>query len=330
MPAPGSVDPVVGDRLDSLGRHVEVQGEQLARLESLAPAPATQAAYEELQPRLDELATRLEAGERRREAVAAEVARASQAWESQRAELRAELQDELAALARSAATRETAATGFDRVVAELAARVEAVERSELESAAGIARTVGTWESRLGEMEARLAEAAALGAEPVQDAATDGLLAEIAGRLDTLETDRDAGEMGRLRVLVDGVRMRLASSEKELAALAGSHEVVARLDELTWRLDSLENAGVGPASSLLPPVAGDGRFRVELRGLELRMEHAEAAARENREAVLTQLERLASRIEWRLQRLESANAGALSQPQAVEAPLGQVVPIRGEA
>ena len=130
-------------------------------------------------------------------------------------------------------------------------------------------------------------------------ASDGLLAEIAGRLDALEGDRDAGEMGKLRVLVDGIRMRLASNEKELGALAGSREVVARLDELTC-------------------------------GLELRMEHAEAAARENREAVLMQLERLASRIEWRLQRLEAPPAGAPFQPQPAEAPLGQVVPIRGEA
>jgi hypothetical protein len=59
-----------------------------------------------------------------------------------------------------------------------------------------------------------------------------------------------------------------------------------------------------------------------------MEHAEAAARENREAVLTQLERLASRVEWRLQRLEeAAQAGSYSEPEETGA---QVVPIRGGA
>jgi hypothetical protein len=59
-----------------------------------------------------------------------------------------------------------------------------------------------------------------------------------------------------------------------------------------------------------------------------MEHAEAAARENREAVLTQLERLASRVEWRLQRLEeAAQAESYVEPEETGA---QIVPIRGGA
>ena len=58
-----------------------------------------------------------------------------------------------------------------------------------------------------------------------------------------------------------------------------------------------------------------------------MEHAEAAARENRDAVLVQLERLASRIEWRLQRLETGkDEGPL--PEAADGPLAQVVSIHG--
>jgi hypothetical protein len=80
------------------------------------------------------------------------------------------------------------------------------------------------------------------------------------------------------------------------------------------------------------VASGGRFRLEIRALELRLEHAEAAARENREAVLLQLERLASRIEWRLHRLETVEtvdtAGPpYSEPQAATAG-AQVVHIRG--
>ena len=67
--------------------------------------------------------------------------------------------------------------------------------------------------------------------------------------------------------------------------------------------------------------------MELRALELRMEHAEAAAREHREAVLMQLERLASRIEWRLQRLEPERPTASDDHN--NDPVGaQVVPIRG--
>jgi hypothetical protein len=74
-------------------------------------------------------------------------------------------------------------------------------------------------------------------------------------------------------------------------------------------------------------SADGRMRHELRGLELRMEHAEDATRENREAVLTQLERLASRIEWRLQRLEEAT-GTTEVVPLPPADGARVVPIRG--
>jgi hypothetical protein len=134
-----------------------------------------------------------------------------------------------------------------------------------------------------------------------------------------------GEVERLRVAVEGLRMRLASSEQELAAVVGTRDTSARLNELTRRLESLERAPVVLAGTAGGgPLPGDGRFRLELRALELRMEHAEAAARENREAVLVQLERLAARIDWRFQRLEAEYDAA--HPQAVGGG-GQVVPIR---
>ncbi len=142
-------------------------------------------------------------------------------------------------------------------------------------------------------------------------------------------------MAQLRAYVDGLRLRVVSGEKELAALAGVRDAGARLDELARRLEAVELAGpitIIPDSDV--PLTGDGRFRLELRAVELRMEHAEAAARENREAVLTQLERLASRVEWRLQRLESAQEGYTEPVETpVESPVesgAQIVPIRGGA
>ncbi len=92
---------------------------------------------------------------------------------------------------------------------------------------------------------------------------------------------------------------------------------------------LEQSG-GAASVAILPIAGEGRFRVELRALELRLEQAEEAARESREAVLTQLERLASRVEWRLQRLETPDRVAPPEQRAPARELGLVVPIRAEA
>jgi DNA repair exonuclease SbcCD ATPase subunit len=171
--------------------------------------------------------------------------------------------------------------------------------------------------------------------PSQDAELERLLTAFADRIDAMEQDRtqitaeaaraSQDELLQVRALQDGLRMRLTETEKRLAALAEPDEVGATIDELSARVAALEDAPavLAPAA----PLPGDGRFRVELRALELRMQHAEAAARENREAVLVQLERLASRIEWRLQRLEVAE-----QPEPEEAreerALGQVVPIRG--
>jgi hypothetical protein len=68
--------------------------------------------------------------------------------------------------------------------------------------------------------------------------------------------------------------------------------------------------------------------VELRAVELRAEHAEDAARESREAVLVELERLAASVDERLHRLEAPPA---VEPAAAEPPaLGEVVPIRSSA
>jgi hypothetical protein len=128
--------------------------------------------------------------------------------------------------------------------------------------------------------------------------------------------------------MNGLRMRLTSSEKEIAALSSPGDIVTRLDDISLRLASLErsSSAFAPAPG---PVPGDGRFRVELRGLELKMEQLESAARENRDAVLMQFERLASRLQWRLQQLELESADAGYSTKATPETLGQVVPLRGE-
>lgn len=154
--------------------------------------------------------------------------------------------------------------------------------------------------------------------------------DLTARLDAVESKPDDVELDRIHAVVDGLRMRLAGYERELTAGAGSHDVVARIDELARRLDSLEQSGGAAGSVAILPIAGEGRFRVELRALELRLEDAEEAARESREVVLTQLERLASRVEWRLQRLETPDRVAPPEQRAPARELGVVVPIRGEA
>jgi chromosome segregation ATPase len=385
----------VTERLTNVERDRDAAGADLARaseawtgesawlrtqLDSLAnTVQEAQEPYGQLEPRLGELAARVDAVEYGRQTIDAELARVEAAWERERDALRAELDSLSSSLTATNTTEEVPATNMEteRALAELADRLDAVERDGAVVASEIARTGAFWASEHGSIEERL-ESIAIAAEAARspDVEAERRVAELAGRLDAMERDRgdaareieraaetwaqersslvarldeltvrlgetesaartmDFGsqndEVAQLRVLMDGLRMRVATSEKELAALAGARDVASRLDQLTWRLDSLETAAPWIAPSSPPvPVHGDGRFRMELRGLELRMEHAEAAARENREAVLMQLERLASRIEWRLQHLEE-NEAAGTRARAAGGSHGNVVPIRGDA
>jgi chromosome segregation protein len=258
---------------------------------------------------LNALSARIATVEAHGAAVASEISRASAAWASER--------DAIDARLARVTTTSTEAGGAvaavgERVLAELGERVTAMERDRQAVAAEVARATGAWEEERAALEERLDEVASQ-------------LASAEARPPSPGPDASEGEVTQLRVMIEGIRMRLASSEQEVAALVGTRDATTRLDELTRRLESLERAPVVVAGrgdgAALP---GDGRFRLELRALELRMEHAEAAARENREAVLVQLERLAARIDWRFKRLEEEYESR--QPQAVG---GQVVPLRPE-
>ena len=383
----------VAERLDAVERERDAAATELARaarawaedrewvrqrLEELTAAHAdTSQAQEGLGPQLEGLTVRLASMEEEREALTTEIARVSAVLDAERASLHAQLEELGTSLASTAAPVES--DGSEQLLAELADRLDGVERDGAAVTSEIARAAAVWASERESIEARLAlvasaqaTAAANEATAAVDEATEQLLAKLSGRIEAMERDREAlnaemtrvsqawasdrsmlegrldevathlvhveahaagqpapsssgDEVAQLRVQVDGLRMRLAASEQELTALATSREVAGRLDELSRRVDGVER--IAPSivvSASGTPIPGDGRFRLELRALELRMEHAEAAAREHREAVLVQLERLASRIEWRLQRLEAEHDTDL--PEAVGG--GQVVPIRG--
>jgi chromosome segregation ATPase len=326
---------------------------------TLAEQQASAASAESTERMLHDLAGRLQRLEADGAAVASEIARVSAALDAGRETLHGQLDALATRLAETGAR--TSPSGGDeqtqRRLGELASRLQSLEEGGAAVASELSRTAALWASELETMETRLDRVTAtLGAATDAEAETERLLAELAGRLESMERDRQVersavearleevashvadvessahggataaseGDVAQLRVAVDGLRMRLATSEQELAALVRARDTSARLDELTRRLEALERApivlaGGGDGG----PAPGDGRFRLELRALELRMEHAEAAARENREAVLVQLERLAARIEWRFQRLEAEYEAR--QPQAVGG--GQVVPIR---
>jgi chromosome segregation ATPase len=319
------------------------------RLDDLTAAVAD---VQDPSPQLTQLAGRLDVVEAGRDAAAVEIVRVSQALDEERGAVRTRL-EELAAAVADVGGQDPAPQ-----LAELAGRIEEIERTGAVIASELARTTAAWASEIDSLGERVA---GLDARGQQDASprleeTNRSVDALTARLELLERNRPASpsehaalakridemasELARLiastgtpdegvaelRTVVDGLRQRIASGEQELAALAGVRDVGARLEELARRLETVELAG---PVTIIPevdgPPSGDGRFRLELRAIELRMEHAEAAARENREAVLTQLERLASRVEWRLQRLEAAQEEPYTEPEPTGA---QVVPIRG--
>jgi hypothetical protein len=121
--------------------------------------------------------------------------------------------------------------------------------------------------------------------------------------------------------------RLATTEEQLAD-DPSQEFEARMAALTSRLEALEEAASAPQS--VPPLApGEGRLRIEVRALELRLQHAEAVGQESQQAVLLQLERLAAAIEPRLRRLEREHDDDGEEPFDPD-PVGEVVSIHGTA
>jgi chromosome segregation ATPase len=333
---------------DALGRAADAWNEERlwvrGQLQALAAAVEDAQSDDSLKPELDELSARVEAIEHEHETVGAELARMAAALDAERDELKGELD----ALATSLGTpagpsAQDVNEHSERAVAELARRLDDMERQSTAVSVEIARAQAFWAAEIASLESRLGEIAR---GPVHDVEQPGHEAgdridELTRRLDALERERgqaavapseEVEELRDLRVLINGLRMRLASSEKELAALTSSGDVSARLDDLSLRLASVERSSIAAVAAVAPHSPGDGRFRVEIRALEQRMQQLDEAARENRDAVLMQFERLASRLQWRLQQLEMESADAAygpPKPTPAPRPLGQVVPIRGE-
>ncbi len=204
-----------------------------------------------------------------------------------------------------------ASSGQADLLVDLGARISLGEQGHKAAREEIDRILDTWASDRSSLETRLDEVAATLGRSGADRAHAAISVE---------------ELTRLRVLVDGLQPRLAASEQEIAALRSAPDPGPQLDDIGGRLAALERDTHGVFVSSGAPVVGDGRFRLELRALELRLEQAEEDAREGRDAFVVQLERFASRIERRLELLESDVADpALADPTPTGA---QVVPFRG--
>ena len=178
---------------------------------------------------------------------------------------------------------------------------------------------------------------------------DSLLARVGELTDARESDR-ASARESLEHLAAEIEEKLAAERNRYVAeadlgrvldtwasdrssLEGRFEDVERrlartdeLDDLSRRLDAVEHGPHGVFSPADGPVTGDGRFRLELRALELRLEQAESAAFEGRDAVLAQLARMRLQAEAPLLRDEGdGDDPALEDPLPAGA---EVVPFRG--
>ncbi len=194
---------------------------------------------------------------------------------------------------------------------DLGMRLATLEQRRTAPADEIDRILDTWASDRSSLETRLDQLAAT-------------LAGTGSRTDIAEGSQD--EVIRMRVLIEELQMRVSANEHQVTALHSASTHPSRLDEIVDRLEAVERTAQGVFSPSSGPVAGDGRFRLELRSFELRLEQAAASGQEEREALLAQWERMASRLEWRLQRLEAKDAAlAHDEPTLTEA---QVVPFRG--
>lgn len=208
-----------------------------------------------------------------------------------------------------------------RAVSELSARVEALAESEARRRGELEELVARLSSsneHLGsladDLRRRLEEVASQPPTPAAErlAALEERLAAL--ELAAAEGEPSAAELARQRTQLEGLRMRLAAAERELATVSSSERLTERIDEVARRLCALEpviglqgagTLGLGIASPLLEV----GRSSAELRALELRLERAEAAERETRLELLAHVERLAQRIEERLASLRGPADGA---------------------
>jgi hypothetical protein len=142
------------------------------------------------------------------------------------------------------------------------------------------------------------------------ARVDGLTETVAGRPSPASGPRDEPtgfetELERILLAIERLGLQLGEHDRALAELMRSRGVGRQLDELAARIDQLATAGGEGVGSQAagPSVPGSA---ADVRALMRRVEDAEASSKEDREKLMTRLDRMASSIDWRLQRLESGD------------------------
>ena len=201
----------------------------------------------------------------------------------------------------------------ERLSAQVAVRPDAqptdTGRSTDDLATDLARNAELWyagraalEVRLEELEVRVAARPA----PVAASGGDGAGAELVPHIFEQEVER-------VLMAVERLGLHLSAHDRALAELM-SRRGSSKVEELAARVDELETYGIA-AGAAPPGAAADGApapvsladtrdLRAELRSLARQMTDLEDSSKTDREKFLTQLERMASSIDWRIRRIES--------------------------
>ena len=173
--------------------------------------------------------------------------------------------------------------------------------------------------RLRDDLARVPESGALIAAPTDEAvaslerrlqALEELDARVQALAETIEApsrvqratgedlpDRLEQELERFRMALERITLHLGEHDRALVDIVRSG-MTERLEELAGRVDELAGGDVASTGAGMPNVFGD------VRALMARVEEAETASQADRDRLMTRLERMASSIDWRLQRLET--------------------------
>jgi hypothetical protein len=120
------------------------------------------------------------------------------------------------------------------------------------------------------------------------------------------------EFDRLLMAIERLGLRIGEHDRALGELMRGGASAQRVAELAGRIAELELRGGGG-----PPLPGvDGGEAIgggALLAVAGRLEEVENARKADREKLFTQIERMASALDWRLQRLETAASAATTVP-----------------
>ncbi len=313
-------DAALATRLDEVAARVDQIAGQMAGAASESRVDAGEAALDELRTALRELSSRPAVDPElagRVDAIAARVdVLADVVRDAPDDQPAANAVDDVRRLL--AGAEATAAKRFEELAERLAqveqagstqgslAEAGAVTEQIDRAAASWAATQETLVTRVDQLELRLREAAVAAAEvgstpesgvfergtPVPGIATGGGLEQ---------------EFDRLLMAIERLSLRIGEHDRALGELLRGGASAQRVAELAGRIAELELRGGGGGGVVSRDGGGEAIGGGALLAVAGRLEEVENARKADREKLFTQIERMASALDWRLQRLEAAGA-----------------------